>query len=131
MDRLIGIPYEDRGRSLEGADCWGLARLACEMLTGKDLPDYLSTYVTAEAPEQVGKAFAEQQKDEARYAPVKRGEERAGDIVLINIAGWPAHCGVVVRPGFMIHTLQGHDSALERYRITKWERRIHGFWRPI
>ena len=130
MERLIGIPYEDRGRSTKGADCWGLVRLAHRTLTGGDLPDYSATYASSDAPEGAAAAVRRHQAD-GLYAPVEPGEERQGDIIVLKVAGWPAHCGMVTRPGWMLHTLRGHDSALERYRTPKWERRVDAFWRPV
>lgn len=38
---LIGIPYKDKGRSLTGLDCYGLAIAAVKIITGKDLNDVI------------------------------------------------------------------------------------------
>lgn len=64
------------------------------------------------------------------WCEVPRGAELYGDGVLLNIAGAPAHIGVVVGQGRMLHVLMdGHDSCVESYRTPKWARRVEGFYR--
>lgn len=36
----LSVPYRDHGRTLAGADCWGLVRLARQALRGDILPAY-------------------------------------------------------------------------------------------
>lgn len=64
------------------------------------------------------------------WREVARGTERYGDGVLLRIAGAPAHIGVVMGQGRMLHVLMyGHQSCVESYRTPKWAPRIEGFYR--
>lgn len=40
VNRYINIPYLNKGRGFEGADCWGLVRLVYEHELGIQLPSY-------------------------------------------------------------------------------------------
>lgn len=119
--KYIGIPYLFGGCTIDGADCWGLVCMVLSDLYGKELPRYQTT-------EKSGKdlaALVNQKKHTVRQVKVAQ----PGDIVLLTIAGNPCHTGIVVSLGRMLHTLAGHDSALEFYTGPKWAKRIEGVYR--
>lgn len=125
VGHLIGIPYRSGGGDFSGADCWGLCKLAARDVFGKRLPDYI--YADASNGIEAGQVIDEGCLTWRRVEP---GQERAGDIITLRVTlPWPTHCAIVVEPGLMLHTLAGHDSALESYDTVKWSRRVDGFWR--
>lgn len=124
-EAYVGIPYRFGGSSRDGADCWGLARLALRERFGVDLPEvphaeggpaHLGAVAAAALP-MIATARVE--------APL------AGDLVLLRVFGHPCHVGLVVdeEGGYMLHTLGQHDSALERYTSARWAPRLEGFYR--
>ena len=114
-----GIPYSV-------ADCWALARKVLREVFGKDMP-------TFEHPVEDAREFAAVVSESLPLADVdKVNDPRSGDIVLMRIAGQPCHIGVVCGTAGdrnMLHTLRGHDSALDRYDGTRWGARVEGFYR--
>ena len=56
-------------------------------------------------------------------------EPQEGDVIIINIGGKPAHIGIVVEPGWMLHAYEGGSAVIESYRAPRWRARINGFWR--
>ncbi len=87
---------------------------------GKALPRYQTSETTpAELAALVG-----EKKNDVRRVDVAR----PGDILLLRIAGHPVHVGICVDDYYMVHSLAGHDSALERYVSPKWSRRIEGIY---
>ena len=63
----------------------------------------------------------------ARCVPVDDPQER--DVIILNIGGQPAHIGIVIAPGEMLHAYEGGSATIESYRSPRWRARINGFWR--
>ncbi len=126
MADYIGLPYLNGGRDPGyGLDCWGLILLVGREQYAQNIPDFL--YQDAENTVETGKLF-----DFRRFwSAIPFGQERAGDVVVLLIAGTPCHAGIVVSPGMMLHTLAQHSAALDRYSGTKWAHRIEGFYRWV
>lgn len=127
----IGVPYKLRGRTREEADCWGICWLVLEEVFGIKAP-LLEGLVwdgssTAADRAETGRVVIMRSQEYCDPVPV--GEERAGDIVALSIAGNPLHMGLVVAPGLMLHSAEDADSALERYDGMVWRKRVTGFYR--
>ena len=122
---LIGIPYEKNGRTLKGADCFGLCRLARKYLEGRD---DIPAYITPEKFREIEKAVKEER--DLNWQRIEPGRERSGDWVLLKKRGFAMHCGYVTEPGWMLHTEEGIDSVHVRYGTLEhpWEK-IEGFYR--
>ena len=126
----VGVPYRMLGRSRDGADCWGLVRLVYADRLGIALPAY------------DGRGFRGRASvpDVARLVADARGAWREvpevaaapPDLVLLRVHGQPVHVGLLVAPGIMLHSLAGHDSAVERLDSLAWARRVIGYgrWTP-
>lgn len=122
-ERWIGRPFVPRGRGPEGLDCYGLVREVSREHFATELPlwdEYDGTKDRARLAEVVEAAMGS-------FAPVS--VPRAGDVVLFRIGGHLCHVGIVVAPPWFLHSLAGCDSALERWDMTMWERRVEGFYR--
>lgn len=115
----VGIPYKNRGASVDGVDCYGLVRLIFQREYGVALPDlrYASADSFLEAEGAVMQARPDWHK--VQY-PVP------GSILLLRFWGEPVHVAVVLDHEFMLHCLRGHHSAIERFNGPKWQHRIEG-----
>jgi len=124
MTEYVGIPYKVGGRTREGADCYGLVRMILNEKFGKELP--LLAEVKEEGP---GHGSAEAISAGRPLIPARRVETPDdGDIVAMKIRGVLAHLGVYWK-GWVIHTLSGHDSALDRFDGIRLKGRIEGIYR--
>ena len=118
----IGIPYKNKGRDLAGCDCFGLVK----MFYKQELFIYLPEYDYSDA---------EDAEDASRTLINGRGEWKEvtkpafGDVIMLNVAGLPVHIGVVLEHRRMLHSLKGHNSAIELYDGFRWKNRIEGFYR--
>jgi len=117
---FIGIPYLSKGSSFMGADCFGLYRLIKAMQDNVHIPEY--DYESAEDKESIEVAMI------ARHTWEKLNTPREGCLVIMNIAGQPIHCGYALDEYTMLHSLKGHNSAIERLDNKKWRDRIEGFY---
>ena len=50
----VGVPWLDRGRTIRGADCWGLVRLVLAGRFGVEVPSYLGDYDSPKDVVRVG-----------------------------------------------------------------------------
>lgn len=112
---LIGRPY------VEPFGCFELVRV---VLAGRgiEIPDY-SESVSEDAKTDALLRYVREHADAV-------GDPEPGDVVLFGLGGRPAHLGVVVEPGLMIHSTEHIGAHLERFDRARWRRRVLGFWRP-
>jgi cell wall-associated NlpC family hydrolase len=132
VERYIGIPYVEAGRDPVadgGLDCWGLLVLIWREQYGVDLPAYDGPH-WAKGANRAAIAAAIRAEQE-RYTDVAAGAEREGDGILLRLLGQPLHVGLVVAPGWMIHTHETAAVCIESYRGMAWARRVMGFRRPV
>lgn len=117
---LIGVPYLDRGRALDGADCFGLVRLAYQRLYDIDLPDFLGAYASAEEEAEVARAIRGGRSAWRRVSP-----PAPGDVVLCwyTDPAQPSHLGVYLGGRQMLSTRGGVGGA-------RREDLGSGYWRP-
>lgn len=136
--KWIGLPFRDKGRGPDGFDCWGYARAIYAEQFGIELPDYADAYSDAHdhasvaAAVQAGLREGWTEIDRAHAAP------RCGDLLVINVATRPWHCGLLVTPERFLHcpTQQSRDSGIEigsscveRLDSATFRNRIEGIYR--
>lgn len=128
ISQYIGIPYASKGRTFLGCDCYGLLYLLYKFEKDILLELFGETYVDAKNLESVCGAVIQNRHD---WVKIEDAEVQEFDVILLKIKGYAAHVGVVLdsnRKDF-IHTLAGHDSALDNYGRLAWKKRIEGFYR--
>jgi predicted phage tail protein len=121
--QYIGIPYRERGRGRDGADCWGLVRLVYAEQLGHALPGFEERYTgsqDAAVPEMLARA-------KEGWARRKSGAQ-PGDVVLFRVMGRLSHVGIVVAPGLFLHTREGYASVVERLDSGAWRHRVEGYY---
>ena len=123
FDKYIGLPYQENGRTWQGVDCWGLARLFYKDEFDVDLPDYSDLY-TGSWDEQVTKLI-----NAHKDTWIETQEPNIGDLCLFNIYGEPAHVGVYVGDNKFLHSRDGSDSAIESLSSVVWKKRFSGFYK--
>ena len=121
LNRYVGLPWRERGRTPAGLDCWGLLRLVYASELGIQLPDHSNAYDTTRDA-AIGGLVGDGIGD---WAPV--ADARPLDAILIKQAPW--HVGVVVRRGLMLHMPMGKTSCIEPYDTGRWARRVEGIYR--
>ena len=123
-NRFVGIPWKDKGRDRDGVDCWGLFRLVYKEHLDIDLPSYLESYVDPKDTAELGPLIT----DEVAADWLRINVPRAGDGMLFNVKGEPAHTAVYVRDDLMLHVRRGAGSCVERYDSPIWKPRFIGYY---
>jgi lipoprotein Spr len=126
VSAYMGVPWEDRGRGLDGCDCWGWVRLVLAGEAGVDLPLYGDYETAADRAEVAGVVSGAV----GAFDPVPLGQERPGDLVLLRIAGKPCHIGVLLDGRRMAHMWPRAGVLLEKLDGPRWARRVDGYYRP-
>lgn len=126
FDKYIGIPFKDRGRTIEGLDCWGLIVLVYRELFSIELPSFSNDYQSAMDRESIQQTVLGHMSP---WIEVEGGREEVGDGILMR--GKPYHMGIVAFSGRMLHIEDGifGGSRIEPYMSPLWANRIIGFYR--
>lgn len=125
-NKYVKIPFVDKGRALEGADCWGLVRIIYQQELGIELPmlnGYEDTYDRKNIKDIISNECA-------RWERVELGEEKPFDVVVFRMLGTAMHIGLVVKPGWMVHCQRTSNTTHNDYlNESEWKCRIEGFYR--
>lgn len=130
-DDYVGLPFAWNGYTRAGVSCWGLIVLVYREVYGVRLPRH----------DQLGARVADGDLPESAdpwlppriWDPVELGDEREGD--LLHMRGvnrgriHSLHCGVVVRPGFVLHAEEKIGTHVARYRSGTFANRVLGAYR--
>lgn len=128
LSKWVGIPFADRGRTLAGADCWGLACLVYAEALFIALPSYADEYREL-ADRDRHDLHRVIQAHRGEWREIEPGKERGGDIVILRVAGAASHIGIVARTGQMLTVRRDQASAIESYRSIRWRSRVDAFLR--
>jgi cell wall-associated NlpC family hydrolase len=122
----IGIPFVSGGRDRTGADCYGLARLVRTEQFGNRLPLLSGDYTDADN-------LAETEALIRSKRPLLAGRNvetpEAGDLCVLKFHGLPAHLGICAGGGWLLHTLKGTGSILQRVNDPHLVGRVEGWYR--
>lgn len=124
------IPYVPGGRTRDGADCWGLIVILYEEFLSINLPEFgnLAYYPGSKVSNTSEQVFTEFNKEEVFtkvYSP------KYGDVVLIDMMGFPVHIGFCLDDKHMIHLSRASGVTIENFTEGKWNRKISGFYRKV
>lgn len=121
-DKYIGLRYLDNGRTEDGVDCWGLARLFYKGEFNIDLPSYSEEYSggTDARILQVVELYKDNWEETTK--------PNVGDLCLFNMLGEPMHVGVYVGDNKFLHCRRGSDSVIESLSNLKWKNRFVAFY---
>lgn len=126
-NKYIGINFAEKGRTIEGFDCWGLLKYVYnhDHPSRVILPGYEDLYNSTNDRETLGRVMFEERQD--HWREVTKPQEF--DAVLLRMGGVPMHVGIVTKPNHMIHCALGIGTAHERFDVMRWQNKILGFFR--
>lgn len=122
----VKIPFEDRGRTRAGLDCWGLATVVYRDVFGVALPLYDASYDSVRDRVAVPRLFFEEATS-ARWRQVPLAEARMPDILSMRLA-INSHVGIMLTPERFLHVAHGRETCVERLRPL-WIHRVEAVYR--
>jgi cell wall-associated NlpC family hydrolase len=130
IKKYIGIPFKDCGRDFNGLDCWGLVRLVWKEEKGILMPDMGDEYSSAFARGEVGETAKALEAGEWNIDVTDRPRKPL-DVLVFSFGTLDLHVGLWVADGEMLHVMRGMSTAVERYDIAKWKKRLSRILRPV
>lgn len=127
-NNYISVPFEEHGRSRQGCDCWGLARLIYKEQLGIDLPELLN-YKNTKDSRNIAELYEIEHQE---WQEIPLGQEKSFDILVFKMLGLPTHIALVVDKGLMIHCEKGCGTHISEYnREVQWKTRLAGVYRYV
>lgn len=127
-NEYIHIPFVEHGRSIDGCDCWGLARIIYQEQLGIELPTLLD-YKNTKDSHSIAELY---EQEHLTWQEVPDGQEKEFDILVFKILGLPTHIGIVISKGVMIHCEYGIGTHITEYkRDVMWRKRLAGVYRYV
>lgn len=127
VSRYMPIPFKERGRDYDGADCYGLYYLFARDEKGVQVPSYAEAYATCMDKEEISAII--RQETASTWEPIEQSEVQAGDLVVLRIAGHPWHCGVMLDRHKFLHIEIGANVCRDDVTSVRWAKRVDGFYR--
>lgn len=128
VNQYIGIEYKTKGVTLaEGLDCLSIIELIYKKEKNIILP--FNEHLELENDDQMEIATNAIILERKKWKRLDWPEDFC--VININIFGYPIHFGLCISDEYMIHSLKGHNSAIERFTGMKWSHRVEGFYRYI
>lgn len=127
-NNYISVPFADHGRTAQGCDCWGLARLIYKEQLGIDLPALLD-YKNTKDSHNIAELYEIEHQE---WQEIPLGQEKSFDVLVFKIMGLPTHIAVVVDKGLMIHCEKGCGTHISEYnKEVQWKTRLAGVYRYV
>jgi len=124
LQDLVGIPFVEGGRTLDGVDCLGLALMGLDVGFGILSED---PWLSIEQRWKAGERELEQLFP-AGWRRVVDGPPRPGDFLSILEDGTPSHIALMAPIGLTLSAQRKTRSQYVRFEV--WEPRLHSVWRP-
>jgi len=120
LESYIGIPYQHRGRTRQGIDCYGLVMLFYREMMKTELPDYREYYSNQWDRHECGTTI-EGALHDGRWVPCRVDD--LGAVHTFRVMGAVCHVGIVLKDGQFLHAFEGTNSCIERLDDMSWSKR--------
>ena len=127
---LIGVPFKNKGRGMNGMDCYGLVKEVYKRY-GYDIPEYDAQYKDYTDMRKIDKII----KSNTKGYPWKEiAEPKAPCLIAIRFGspdGVVNHTAVYIGGGRFIHTREKIGVNIDRISNPAWRKVIVGFYEYV
>ena len=120
IQQAVPVPFVEKGRTMEGWDCWGLVVCAYRHVMNIELPSFDNDYFSTRSYRTLMRLFG----DGMEF--VKPCPCRVGAVTLIYRRGHSIHCGIVAPQQMILHSEEFVGTVQQPFG----EFRIEGFYEP-
>lgn len=132
LDRAITVPFDEKGRSWDGWDCWGVPYLAFREVLGVELPEHTGEYSSTRRLKELRDLIDRNRRAEW----VEVDEPCAMDCVVLYMMGEASHIGLMIDDrGNFLHVEAKCMAMVENVNDRAWRGpgydKIEGFYRHV
>jgi cell wall-associated NlpC family hydrolase len=129
VNTYIGIPFVDLGRTAQGFDCWGAARLVYKQELNISLPSYVDGYACADERNEIAGLISDAQST----GPWRKrtGSAHPFDLLVFRRGKYQSHIGVAVDARLMLHVVAEDQAKVERFNQPRWQSRLIGAFQYV
>lgn len=120
---LIGVPYKDDGRTLDGLDCYGLLYLVYKSVYKVEVPSLTGVYTGI-----VDKSDLSVMVESKHTIWSIVDKPQLGDVLLFRV-GRKRHVGLWLGNGKMVHSVNNSSVCIEKYDNFYWKEKLIGIYR--
>lgn len=124
---LVGIPFKSEGRSLKGADCWGIVSLYYNLVLGKKIHSYA---IDADDFPRISNTMLSEIKT-SKWEILEKPEPNC--IALMRLGYCSAevnHAGVILPNGKLLQSYESTGSIIVDPTNSLWARIIKFYIKP-
>ncbi len=131
VNRALDVPFEVKGRSYDGWDCWGLIYVAYRDIYEIELPTYIGEYQSTRRREDLQNLITQRKM---------RGWElndphQTGNVALVRMMGRNCHVGLMLSGWNMLHVQDNVLAAIEPIDRPPWQdkayNKVEGIYRYV
>lgn len=123
VNKYVGIPYKEHGRTEEGADCYGIVRMILQNEYGIPMPSYDDDYMDAIEKEALDRIL------DGRTDWAEVGSPEEGDVVILQTRVHFFHVGIMVNKTHFLNCRPTVGCVVEKLSSPFWQRKVRGFRR--
>ena len=98
-------------------------------LPATDGRDYMTEYERTKHRRSTMTAHETQAEYERQIQAENEAEAELGDVIVLKIASYPVHMGVMIDERLFIHAERGLDVSVGDTKNYRWRNRIDGYYR--
>ena len=117
LKQYVGIPFNEKGYSQTGSNCWGILYMVYKDRYNILLPNYSHDYTDTRDGSNIKQLIA--QEINSSWIQVKTPQ--FADAISLSIQGQPWHCALYIGENKMLHCERGLNSCIERLTSPIWK----------
>jgi len=124
VSEYSSIPFREKGRDINGVDCWGIVYLIYRDRLGVELPVYTDQYKNTEDEKELSALI-----NNEKLSWVEVEEPEMFDVLVLRLKGRPMHVGLYIGNGRFIHCMENVGTTVEKMNSMAWKDRLLGIYR--